>query len=168
MNKINEQSETSPNNNAIKFKRQENLPLRNCQNLPLSSSEEMNPRILSLGATTESMEIIRRQKKSAEPRRLVERRFERSKPGMMRRRYQNAQRTIWVPSRPNKRRWEEIAEIRNGRRAHTTRKQIMGRRYQLILEIENDPNQIQIEEQLPENQKKRFGEWRRKPNDPQR
>ena len=35
-----------------------------------------------------------------------------ARPGTMRRRYdQNAQRTIWVPSRPNKRSREEVAEI---------------------------------------------------------
>ena len=57
-------------------------------------------------------EIIRRREKSPETRRLVERRLEMARPGMMRRRYdQNAQRTIWVPSRPNKRSREEIAEI---------------------------------------------------------
>ena len=64
------------------------------------------------GATTEIMEIIRRREKSPETRRLVERRLEIARPGMMRRRYdQNAQRTIWVPSRPNNRSREEIAEI---------------------------------------------------------
>ena len=42
VNKVNEQAETSPNKIAIKFKRQEKLPLRNCQNLPWSSSEEMD------------------------------------------------------------------------------------------------------------------------------
>ena len=36
VNKIREQAETSPNKNAIKFKRQVKLPLRKCQNLPLS------------------------------------------------------------------------------------------------------------------------------------
>ena len=46
------------------------------------------------------MEIIQREK-SPETRRLVDRRLEIARPGMMRRRYdQNAQRTIWVPSRP--------------------------------------------------------------------
>ena len=33
VNKINEQAETSPNNNAIKFKPQKELPLRNLQTL---------------------------------------------------------------------------------------------------------------------------------------
>ena len=42
----------------------------------------------------------------------VERRLEISRPGTMRRKFDmNAQRQIWVPSRPNKRSREEIAEI---------------------------------------------------------
>ena len=58
------------------------------------------------------MDINQRREKSPATRRLVERRLEIARPGMMRRRYdQNAQRTIWVPSRPNKRSREEIAEI---------------------------------------------------------
>ena len=64
------------------------------------------------GATTEIMEIIRRRRKSPETLRLVERRLEISRPGTMRRKFDmNAQRQIWVPSRPNKRSREEIAEI---------------------------------------------------------
>ena len=87
VNKINEQAETSPNKTAIKFK-------------------------LHWGATTEIMEIIRRREKSPETRRLVERELEIARPGMMRRRYdQNAQRTIWVPSRSNKRSREKTAEV---------------------------------------------------------
>ena len=58
------------------------------------------------------MQIIQRREKSAETRRLDERKMEIARPGTMRRRYdQNAQRTIWVPSRPNKRSREEIADI---------------------------------------------------------
>ena len=58
------------------------------------------------------MQIIQRREKSPETRRLVERRLEIARPGTMKRRYyQNAQRTIWVPSRPNKRSREEIADI---------------------------------------------------------
>ena len=41
VNKIREQAETSPNKNAIKFKGQLKLSLRNRQNLPLFSSKEM-------------------------------------------------------------------------------------------------------------------------------
>ena len=111
VNKINEQAETSPNKTAIKFKRHTKPSLQNYQELPLPTSEEMDREYFHWGATTEIMEIIQRQEKSPETRRLVERRLEIARPGMMRRRYdQNAQRTIWVPSRPNKRSREEIAE----------------------------------------------------------
>ena len=40
VNKINERTETSPNNDAINFKRQETLPLRNHPKLSTSSIEE--------------------------------------------------------------------------------------------------------------------------------
>ena len=111
MNKINEQAETSPNKTAIKFKRHTKLPVQNHQELLLPTSEEIDREYFHCGATTEIMEIIRRREKSPETRRLVERQLEIARPRMMRRRYdQNAQRTIWVPSRPNKRSREEIAE----------------------------------------------------------
>ena len=62
-------------------------------------------------ATFEIMEIIRRRRKIPETLRLVERRLEISRPGTMRRNVDlNAQRQIWVPSRPNKRSREEMAE----------------------------------------------------------
>ena len=58
------------------------------------------------------METIRRRRKNPETLRLVERRLEMSRPGTMRRKFDmNAQRQIWVPSRPNKRSREEIAKI---------------------------------------------------------
>ena len=58
------------------------------------------------------MEIIRRRKKSPEPRRLVERREALAKPGTMRRRYDTqSQRIIFTPSRRNKRSREKIAEV---------------------------------------------------------
>ena len=64
------------------------------------------------GATTEIMEIFRGRRKSQETLRLVERRLEISRPGTVRRKFDlNAQRQIWVPSRPNKRSRQEIAEI---------------------------------------------------------
>ena len=127
VNKINEQTETSPNNNAIKFKPQKESPLRNLQTLQTSSAEEMDRDYFHWGATAEIMVIIRRREKSRETKRLVERRLEIARPCMMRRRYdQNTQRTIWVPSRPNKRSREEIAEI-DGELIQRTGKQI-GRR----------------------------------------
>ena len=67
------------------------------------------------GATAEIMEImeiIRKRRKSPETLRLVERRLEISRPGTMRRKFDmNAQRQIWVPSRPIRRSREEIAKI---------------------------------------------------------
>ena len=64
------------------------------------------------GATAEFMEIIRRRRKSPETLRLVERRLKIPRPGTMPRKFDStAPRQIWVPSRPNKRSSEEIAEI---------------------------------------------------------
>ena len=153
MTKIKEQAEASPNKNTIKFKPQVTLPLRNSQNLPLSSSEKMNQENFHWGATTEIMETIRRREKSLGTRRLVDRRVKIGRPGMMRRRYgQNAQRKVWVPSRPNKRSREEITGIDG---VLIQRAKQIGVGYQPIQELENNPNQMQMEEQLPED---RFGE----------
>ena len=81
-------------------------------NLLLPFKNEMDREYFHWGATTEVMEIIRRRRKSPETLRLVERRLEISRPGTMRRKFDmNAQLQIWVPSRPNKRSREEIAEI---------------------------------------------------------
>ena len=63
------------------------------------------------GATREIMEIIRRRNKSPETRRLVELRNALSKPGTLRRYDPHTQRTIFPPTRPNKRNREEIAEM---------------------------------------------------------
>ena len=149
VNKINEQAETSPKNNAIKFKPQKELPLRNFQTLQTSSAEEMDRYYFHWGATAEIMEIIRRREKSPETRRLVERRLEIARPGMMRRRYdQNAQRTIWVPSRPNKRSREEIAEIDGELIQRANR---LGGGYQPMQVAEQIPNEIQAKEQPMED-----------------
>ena len=73
---------------------------------------EMDRDYFHWGATAGIIEIIRKRRKSPETLRLVERRLEISRPGTMRRKFDmNAQRQIWVPSRPNKRSREEIAEI---------------------------------------------------------
>ena len=81
------------------------------QNLPVFRTE-MDRDYFHWGATAEIMEIIRKRRKSPETLRLVERRLEISRPGTMRRKFDmNAQRQIWVPSRPNKKSREEIAEI---------------------------------------------------------
>ena len=64
------------------------------------------------GAAREIMDIIRKRNKSLERHRLVELRNALSKPGTLRRRYDpHTQRTIFAPTRPNKRSREEIAEI---------------------------------------------------------
>ena len=52
------------------------------------------------------------EEKHARRPRLVERRKTHARPGTMRKRYDpQSQRSIFVPSRPNKRSWEEIAEL---------------------------------------------------------
>ena len=152
MNKINEQAETSPNKTAIKFKRhrRSKLPVQNHQELPLLTSEEMDREYFHWGATTEIMKIIRRREKSPETRRFGERRLEIARPGVMRRRYdQNAQRTIWVPSRPNKRSREEIAEIDEELIQRANRPRGC---YRPIQEAENESEQIGMEEQPAEEQ----------------
>ena len=81
------------------------------QNLPLFKTE-MDRDYFHWGAPTEIIEIIRKKRKSPESPRLVERRLKTSRHGTMRRKFDmNAQRQIWVPSRPNKRSREEIAEV---------------------------------------------------------
>ena len=63
-------------------------------------------------ATREIMDLIRRKNNSPELRKLKEQRNNLSRPGTLRRRYDHqTQRTIFAPSRPNKRSREEIAEI---------------------------------------------------------
>ena len=67
---------------------------------------------------------------------------------MKRSRYdQNTQRTIWVPSRPNKRSREEIAEIDGEliQRANRLRGS-----YRPIQEAENEPEQFEMEAQPAE------------------
>ena len=64
------------------------------------------------GDTREIMEIIRRRNNSPETSRLVEQRSTLLRPGTLRRRYDHqTQRIVFVPTRPNKRSREEIAEI---------------------------------------------------------
>ena len=151
VNKINERTETRPNSDAIKFKRQETLPLRNHPKLSTSSiEEEMDRDYFHWGATAEIMQIIQRKEKSPETRRLVERRLEIARPGTMRRRYdQNAQRTIWVLSRPSKRSREKIADI-NGQLIQRANR--MGGGYRPLQEIVEELDQIRMEEQFSEEQ----------------
>ena len=64
------------------------------------------------GEPREIMDIIRRRNNSPETRRLVEQRNALSRPCTLKRRYDHqTQRTVFAPSRPNKRSREKIAEI---------------------------------------------------------
>ena len=112
------------------------------------------------GATTEIMEIIRRGRKSPETLRLVERRLEISRPGTMRRKFDmSAQRQIWVPSRPNKRSREEIAQIDGELLARTN--QFEGGYQPLedrIVEEEDQNNNQQPEISEEENEPESEGE----------
>ena len=103
------------------------------------------------GATREIMDIIRSRNNSPETRRLVEQRNALSRPGTLRRRYDHqTQRTVFAPSRPNKRSREEIAEIDVEliRRANR-----LGGGYQpLIEEQEEQPDEIREERELENNE----------------
>ena len=151
VNKTNERTETSPNSDAIKFKRQETLPLHNHSKLPTSSIEEETDRDnFHWGETAVVMQLFQRREKSPETERLVERRLEIARPGTMRRRCnQKAQRTIWIPSRPNKRSREKIAEI-DGQ--FIQRANSLGGSYRPLQEIVKEPDRFQMGEQSPEEQ----------------
>ena len=96
-------------------------------------------------ATAEIMEFIRKRRKSPETLRLVERRLKISRPGTMRRKFDmNAQRQIWVPSRPNQKSKEEISEIDG---ELLTRANRFGGGYQPLEERAEEENQ---EPQQPE------------------
>ena len=120
VNKINQQTNNAPNKRQRKVKTEssmQNLNSNSNQNSNLSNNlslfkSEMDRDYFHWGATTEFMEIIRRRRKSPETLRLVERRLEISRPGKMRRKFDlNAQRQIWVPSRPNKRSRQESPRL---------------------------------------------------------
>ena len=118
VNKMNKQTNSAPNKRQRKAKTESSIRYLNSNsnqnsnllnNLPLFKNE-MDRDYFHWCATAEIMEIIRRRRKSPETLRLVERRLEISRPGTMRRKFDmNAQRQIWVPSRPNKRSRQEIA-----------------------------------------------------------
>ena len=119
VNKNRDQAKFTSNNSREKLKpesknRNATLHQNSTSNLNYLPpfKNKMDREYFHWGATTEIMEIIRRRRKSPETLRLVERRLEISRPGTMRRKFDmNAQRQIWVPSRPNKSSREEIAEI---------------------------------------------------------
>ena len=120
MNKINKQTNSASNKRQRKTKTERSIPNLNSNsnqnsnllnNFPLVM-REMDRDYFHWGATAKIMEIIRRRRKSPETLRLVERRLEISRPGTMRRKFDMiAQRQVWVPSKPNKRSCQEIAEI---------------------------------------------------------
>ena len=100
------------------------------------------------GATREIMEIIRRRNKIPETRRLVELRNNLSKPGTLRRRYDpHTQRTIFAPTRPNKRSREEIAEIDA---ELIQRKSRLGGGYHPLTEETGEPENTEEDEIEPE------------------
>ena len=98
------------------------------------------------GATREIMDIIRRRNNSPETRRLVDQRIALSRPGTPRRRYDHqSQRTIFAPSRPNKRSREEFADIDAELMRRANR---LGGGYQpLHEETENIPEEEEIEQE---------------------
>ena len=92
------------------------------------------------GATREITEIIRRRNNSPETRRLIDQRNELSRPGTLRRRYDHyTQRTVFAPSRPNKRSREEIAEIDAEKMRRANR---LGGGYQPLIEEQDEPEKI--------------------------
>ena len=105
------------------------------------------------GATREIMEKIQRRNKSPETRRLVELRNNLSKPGTLRRRYDpHTQRTIFAPTRPNKRSREEIAEIDAELIQRTNR---LGGGYHPLTEETGEPQNTEegeIEPEQPETE----------------
>ena len=138
--KINKQTNNAPNKRQRKVKTKSSI--RNLNNLPLFKSE-MDRDYFHWGATAEIMEIIRRRRNSPETIRLVESRLEISRPGTTRRKFDmNAQRQIWVPSRPNKRSRQEIAEIDS---ELLTRANRFGRGYQPLEERREEQEAPQAE-----------------------
>ena len=107
------------------------------------------------GATAEIMEIIRRRRRSSETLRLVERRLEISRSGTMRRKFDmNAQRQIWVPSRPNKRSRKKIVEIGG---EFLTRANRSGGGYQPLEERVEEEQEIQQPETIEDTEQESKG-----------
>ena len=122
----------------------------------ITQKKNLNPEITEMdrdnfyhwGATREIMEIFRKRNKSPETRRLVELRNNLSRPGTLRRRYDlHTQRTIFAPTRPNKRSREEIAEIDAELLQRTNR---LGGGYQPLTEENGEPENAEDGEIEPE------------------
>ena len=98
------------------------------------------------GATSEIMEIFCRRNNSPETRRLINQRNELSRPGTLRRRYDHyTQRTVFAPSRPNKRSRKEIAEIYAEIMKRANR---LGGGYQPMIEEQDEPQERWEESEL--------------------
>ena len=111
---------------------------------------------LHWGALAENLEIIRRRTKSPETLRLVERRSEMCRAGTRRQKFDmNAQRQIWVPSRPNKRSREEIAEIDG---EFLTRANRSGGGYQPLEERVEEEQEYQQPETIQDIEQENEGE----------
>ena len=150
VNKNRDQAKFTSKNSREKLKPESRIRNATLHQNSISSSNslpsfknEMDREYFHYGATTEITEIIRRRRKSPETLRLVERRLEISRPGTMRRKFNmNAQRQIWVPSRPNKRSREEIAEIDGELLSRANR---LGGGYQPLEDPNNNNNHQQPE-----------------------
>ena len=117
---------------------------------------EMDRDYFHWSATADIMEIMRRQRKSPETLRLVERRLEISRPGTMRRKFDmNAQRQVWVTSRPNKRSCEEIAEIDGELLSRANR---FGGGFQHLEERKEEEQEVQQPEIIEDTEQETEGE----------
>ena len=164
VNKMNKQTNSAPNKRQRKAKTESSIRHLNSNsnqnsnllnNLPLFKNE-MDRDYFHWGATAEIMKIIRRRRKSPETLRLVERRLEIPRPGTMRRKLDmNAQRQIWVPSRPNKRSRQEIAEIDG---ELLTRANRFGGGYQPLEERMEETQETPQPEMAEETEQEREGE----------
>ena len=122
------------------------------KNLNPETTEMGRDNFYHWGATREIMEIIRKRNKSPETRRLAELRNNLSVPGTLRRYDPHTQRTIFAPTRPNKRSREEIAEIDAELLQRTNR---LGGGYQPLTEETGEPENAEegeIEPEQPETE----------------
>ena len=157
MNKINRNEESTSGQSDISASKLScSLNHQNViqkKNLNTEITEMDRDNFYHWGATREIMEIIRRRKKSPETRRLVDLRNNLSKPGTLRRRYDpHTQRTIFAPTRPNKRSREEIAEIEAELIQRTNR---LGVGYHPLTEETGEPQNTEegeIEPEQPETE----------------
>ena len=131
----------------------------------ITQKKNLNPEITEMdrdnfyhwGATREIMEKIREKNKSPETRRLVELRNNLSRPGTLRRRYDPpTQRTIFAPTRPNKRSRDKIAETDAELLQRTNR---LWGGYQPLTEENGEPENAEegeIEPEQPETEEDRL------------